>query len=266
MHSTRILLNSTSDKYANGIGNGSDVIGKYLCEQVRTEARAFLPELFGRETTNDDGIGGEHIYMPRFNHRGRKRDYLRGFGIQFWGIGCQPTATNFAWSVPGFGSSLKKEIKRRYPAWIEVHPFGEVLPRRDNYVTVKDTPNDQYGVPLPRIVYSTGENERMMVKEMYDTLEMLLHEAKAEVFELQRGRTGRNGSAIHEHGTCRMGDDPKRSALNKFNQMHEVRNLFVVDGSAFPTATEKNPTLTILALAWRATDYLCDQLKRGRLG
>jgi len=103
------------------------------------------------------------------------------------------------------------------------------------------------------------------VKEMYDTVEMLLHEAKAEVFQLDRGRTGRNGSAIHEHGTCRMGDDPKRSALNRFNQMHEVKNLFVVDGSAFPTSTEKNPTLTILAMAWRATDYLAEQLKTGKL-
>jgi choline dehydrogenase-like flavoprotein len=132
-------------------------------------------------------------------------------------------------------------------------------------VTVEGTPDDQYGVPLPKIAYSTGENERRMANEMYDTVEMLLHEAKAEIFELERGRTGRNGSAIHEHGTCRMGDDPKRSALNKFNQMHQVNNLFVVDGSAFPTATEKNPTLTILAMAWRATDHLADQLRRGNL-
>jgi choline dehydrogenase-like flavoprotein len=263
--STRILLNSKSDKYPNGIGNNSEVIGKYLCEQVRTEARAFLPELFGTETTNDDGIGGEHVYMPRFNHRGRKRDYLRGFGMQFWGIGCQQGVSSYAHRMPGFGSDLKREIKRRYPAWIEVHPFGEVLPRPTNYVTVEGTPNDQYGVPLPKIVYSTGENERLMANEMYDTIEMLLREAKAEVFELNRAYTGRNGSAIHEHGTCRMGDDRKKSALNKFNQMHAVKNLFVVDGSAFPTATEKNPTLTILAMSWRATDYLAEQLKKGNL-
>jgi choline dehydrogenase-like flavoprotein len=263
--STRILLNSKSEEYPNGIGNVSGVIGKFLCEQVRREARAFLPELFGRETTNDDGIGGEHIYLPRFNHHGRKRDYLRGFGIQFWGIGCQQGVGNFAWSVPGFGSDFKREVKRRYPAWIELHPFGEVLPRADNYVTVDGTPNDAYGVPLPKIVYSIGENERRMVNEMDDTLEAILHEAKAEVFEFARGRTNNNGSAIHEHGTCRMGDDPKRSALNRFNQMHAVKNLFVVDGSAFPTATEKNPTLTILALAWRATDYLADQFKKGNL-
>jgi len=263
--STRILLNSKSDKYPNGIGNGSGVIGKYLCEQVRTEARAFLPELFGRETTNDDGIGGEHIYLPRFNHRGPKRDYLRGFGIQFWGIGCQQSVGHFANRLPGFGSAFKHEVKHRYPAWVELHPFGEVLPRADNFVTVEGTPTDQYGVPLPKIVYSIGENERRMADEMHDTVAMILHEAKAEVFDLQRGRVGRNGSAIHEHGTCRMGDDRKRSALNKFNQMHEVKNLFVVDGSAFPTATEKNPTLTILAMAWRATDYLAEQLQKGDL-
>ena len=83
--------------------------------------------------------------------------------------------------------------------------------------------------------------------------------------DYKRGELDAMGSAIHEHGTCRMGDDPKRSALNKFNQMHEVNNLFVVDGSAFTTATEKNPTLTILALAWRATDYLGEQLKQGSL-
>jgi choline dehydrogenase-like flavoprotein len=264
--STRVLLNSKSEIFPNGIGNGSDVIGKYLCEQVRINVKAFLPELYGRPATNDDGIGGEHIYLPRFNHRGPKRDYLRGFGIQFWGSGCtNPGASHFAHGLAGFGSEFKREVKSRYPAWVELHPFGETLPRAGNYVTTEATPVDRYGVPISKIVYSTGENERKMVADMYDTVEMILKEAKAEPFELERGKTDRNGSAIHEHGTCRMGADPKRSALNKFNQMHEVKNLFVVDGSSFTTASEKNPTLTILALAWRATDYLSDQMTRGSL-
>jgi choline dehydrogenase-like flavoprotein len=227
--------------------------------------RGFLPDLYGRSSTNDDGIGGEHIYMPRFNHRGRKRDYLRGFGSQFWGIGCQAGASHFAKSLAGFGSPLKKEVKRRYPAWIEMHPYGEVVPRADNYVTVEDTPLDAYGVPLPKIVFSIGENERKMIEEMYDTAEEIMHAAKAELVNFQRGVIDPAGSAIHEHGTCRMGADSKRSALNGFCQMHEVKNLFVVDGSAFPSASEKNPTLTILALAWRATDYLVDELRKGNL-
>jgi choline dehydrogenase-like flavoprotein len=262
--STRILLNSTSDIYPQGIGNTSGVIGKYLCEQVMVHVYAFLPALYGRETTNDDGIGGEHIYLPRFNHRGRPRDYARGFGIQFWGIGCQAGA-DFAHYLPGFGASFKREVKKRYPALIAIHPFGEKLPRKENQVTVEGTPLDRYGVPLPKIIFKDGENEHRMVEEIYDTVEELLHEAGAEPFDLVRGRTDPPGSAIHEHGTCRMGADPKSSALNGFCQMHAVKNLFVVDGSAFPSATEKNPTLTILALAWRATDYLVEELKRGNL-
>ena len=186
--STRILLNSKSRIYPQGIGNSSGVIGKYFCDQVRLTIRAFLPELCGRRPTNDDGIGGEHIYLPRFNHRGHKRDYLRGFGVQFFGSGCQPGASHFAGRLPGFGSSFKKEVKRRYPASMALFPFGEVLPRADNYVTVEGTPVDAYGVPLPKIVYSFGDNERKMVADIYDSVEMILKEAKAEIFHLQRDR------------------------------------------------------------------------------
>lgn len=263
--STRILLNSKSAAYPNGIGNTSGVIGKYLTEQVRFHARAFLPTLFGQETTNDDGIGGEHIYMPRFNHRdGRKRDYARGYGMQFWGIGCQAGA-GWAKGLPGFGRDFKRDVKKRYPAWVELHPYGEVVPVPENRVEVDESRLDAYGVPLPRIIFKYGENERRMVDDMYDTVERILHEAKAEIYELNRGSYDTPGHAIHEHGTCRMGADPKSSALNGFCQMHAVKNLFVVDGSAFPSATEKNPTLTILALAWRATDYLAAEMKKGNL-
>ncbi|MGE0102153.1 MAG: GMC family oxidoreductase [Blastocatellales bacterium] len=263
--STRILLNSKSAVYPNGIGNTSGVIGKYLTEQVRFHARAFLPTLFGQETTNDDGIGGEHIYMPRFNHRdGRKRDYARGYGMQFWGIGCQAGA-GWAKGLPGFGRDFKRDVKKRYPSWVELHPYGEVVPVPENRVEVDESRLDAYGVPLPRIIFKYGENERKMVDEMYDTVERILHEAKAEIYEINRGSYDTPGNAIHEHGTCRMGADPKSSALNGFCQMHAVKNLFVVDGSAFPSATEKNPTLTILALAWRATDYLAAEMKKGNL-
>jgi choline dehydrogenase-like flavoprotein len=263
--STRILLNSKSRRYPNGIANSNDVIGRYLCEQIRFHMYGFVPELLGGPTQNDDGIGGEHIYMPRFNHRdGRKRDYLRGYGSQFWGSGAQSDA-NFAKRIPGFGLEFKKAVKRRYPALVALHPYGETLPRADNRITVEGTKTDRYGVPLPRITYSVAENERKMAAEMYDTAEEILRAAKAEILPFQRGALDVNGSAIHEHGTCRMGHDPKRAALNGYCQAHEVKNLFVVDGAAFTTASEKNPTLTILALAWRATDYLAEELRAGRL-
>jgi choline dehydrogenase-like flavoprotein len=263
--STRILLNSTSQRYPNGIGNSSDVIGRYLSEQVRFTIRGFAPELIGTEVRNDDGIGGAHMYMPRFNHRdGRKRDYIRGFGCQFWYTGAQ-TDLSWAKTIPGFGLDFKKAVKNRYPAVLALHPFGEAIPKAENRITTKGSPLDQYGVPIARISYTVGENERRMTKDMYDTVLEILHAAKAEIEPFQYGSLEPNGSAIHEHGTCRMGADPKRSALNSFCQMHDVKNVFVVDGAAFTTASEKNPTLTILALSWRATDHMAEEMQRGNI-
>jgi choline dehydrogenase-like flavoprotein len=267
MDSTRILLNSRSERHPNGLGNGSDVIGRYLCEQIRFHVRGFLPELYDGPFQNSLGIGGEHVYLPRFNHRPEhKRGYLRGFGSQFWSTGCLPSgASHVAVGLPGFGVSLKKAIKRRYPAWFEMHPYGEVLPYAHNRVTLDPERTDRYGVPLMKIDYAIGDNERRMAEHMYDAAEEVCRAARAELVHFERGSLDVAGSAIHEHGTCRMGDDPKRSALNAFNRMHEVRNVFVVDGSAFTTASEKNPTLTILALSWRASDHLAEEIKRGSL-
>jgi choline dehydrogenase-like flavoprotein len=263
--STRILLNSKSSAFPNGIGNTSGVVGSYLCEQIRFHMQGFVPELVGGKTQNDDGIGGEHIYMPRFNHRGGNRDYLRGFGAQFWNTGAHTGPGAWAKQIPGFGEDLKSAIKRRFPALVSIHPYGEVLPRKENRVTVEGTPNDRYGVPIAKIIYNIGDNERKMAAEMYSTAESILRAAKAEIVPFERGWLDTLGSAIHEHGTCRMGADPKRSALNGFCQMHDVRNVYVVDGSAFTTASEKNPTLTILALAWRATDHMAEEIRAGRI-
>jgi len=264
--STRLLLNSKSDKFPNGLGNSSDVIGRYLTEQVRFHFQGFAPDLIGSKVLNDDGIGGEHVYMPRFNHRdGRKRDYLRGFGSQFWNTGSQPGAGGWAKTLPGFGAEFKSAVKKRFPALISMHPYGEVLPRRENRVRVDGTPLDRYGVPVARLEYAIGDNERKMLDDMYDTAEAIFKAAGAEVLPYKRGWHDTLGSAIHEHGTCRMGEDPKRSALNRFNQMHEVKNVFVADGSAFTTASEKNPTLTILALAWRSSDFMAEEIRAGRV-
>ena len=182
--------------------------------------------------------------------------------MQFWGGGCQASAS-FAKDMKGFGADFKKSVKRRYPALIQLHPYGEVLPRAENRITVDGTRMDRYGVPVIRIDYKIGQNEHKMAEAMYDLAEEIVHGMKAEPLPYRRGDLDPNGSAIHEHGTCRMGNDPRRSALNQFGRMHEVGNVFVVDGSAFPTATEKNPTLTILALAWRSSDYLADIMGKG---
>jgi choline dehydrogenase-like flavoprotein len=263
---TRILLNSKSGRHPNGLGNGSDVIGRYLCEQLRVHVAGFLPQLYGNGVQNDLGIGGEHIYMPRFNHRLKNLNYLRGYQMQFWNTGCQPyNLPRVANLSEGFGASMKADIKRKYPAWVELHPFGETLPYRHNRITVDESQPDRYGVPKLKIDYQIGENEKKMADHIYDVLEEVGKAGGIEWVHFKRGELDSNGSAIHEHGCCRMGADPKASALNKWNQMHEVKNVFVVDGSAFTSASEKNPTLTILALSWRATDYLAEEIRKGNL-
>ena len=260
--STRILLNSRSRHFPEGIGNASGVLGRYLCEQVRINVQGFAPQLYGAASRNDDGISGGHIYFPRNDDPDKSRDYLRGFGIEMWDIGCQSNAS-YAKQLPGFGRDFKRTVKQRYPARIELHPFGEVLPRATNRITVNGNRVDRYGVPLAHIDFNIGDNERKMVEAMYDKVEEIFHGMGAELLPYRRGAIDAFGSAIHEHGTCRMGRDPKRAMLNEFNQMHEVENVFVVDGSAFPTASEKNPTLTILALSWRATDRLAELIRTG---
>ena len=262
--STRILLNSKSAVHPNGIGNGADVIGHYLCEQFRFHVHALAPQLYEHPASNDDGISGGHIYIPRFEKPSERREYMRGFGIQLWGIGCGSNA-QFAKLMPGFGADFKRRVRKSYPALVQLHPYGEVLPYRHNRISVDGTPLDRFGVPTIRIEYKLGENERKMLPRMYDAVEEILHSMRAETLPYQRGAVDDLGSAIHEHGTCRMGQDPKRSALNGYMQMHEVPNVFVVDGSAFPTPTEKNPTLSILALAWRATDYMAEQMRLGNI-
>ena len=156
------------------------MVGRNYCDQVRTHVTGFLPQLFGMSAPNDDGIGGGHIYIPRFNHRIHKnKDYIRGFGIQCWGIGAH-SGTTVAQNIPDFGAAFKQEVKKRYPAWVELHPYGEVLPRPDNRVTVDESRTDRYGVPLMKISVSYGENEKRMLKHMYEMTEEILTSAKAE--------------------------------------------------------------------------------------
>ena len=267
MDSTRILLNSRSRRHPAGLGNGNDQLGRNYCEQVRFHRFGFLPQLFGQGYTNDDGIGGGHVYIPRFNHRLTGLDYVGGFGIQLWGNGCQTTGVNVAELLPGleFGAGFKRRVRERYPALAALHPYGEILPRPDNRVTVDEARTDRYGVPLMNIDVTFGDNEMRMVRHMHEVADEILHTAGAEMVPSSPDEHDPPGAAIHEHGTVRMGDDPARSVLNRFNRMHEVDNVLVVDGSSFTSASEKNPTLTILALAWRAGDYLAEELRSERL-
>ena len=267
MESTRLLLNSKTREYVNGLANSSGVLGHYLMDNIKSGfIGGLLPQLKGARVTNEDGAGGGHIYVPRHTNikGGRKSNVLRGWQFQpSSGAGMFPGASR---RVEGFGSAFKSGVREQYPATVSLAGFGECLARFENYCEIdSDGLKDRYGIPQLRFNAKWGDNDLKMADAMYDSAEELLRAAGAEVFPYRRNPPPPPGDATHEVGTARMGNDPKTSVLNRFNQAHDVKNLFVVDGSAFVSIAEKNVTLTIIALAWRACDYLAEELRKGDL-
>ncbi|MBI1746860.1 MAG: GMC family oxidoreductase [Acidobacteria bacterium] len=263
LESTRIMLNSISTQYPNGIANSSGVLGHYFIEHIMgSGAVGLAPTLKGKRIENEDGrpIG---TYIPRFrNVNTREKQFLRGYAFQ-----CNSGAGLFpgtAKEVPGFGADLKSAIRNNYPALVSMGGFGEVLARYDNHVSIDKNRLDPWGIPVLKMHVAYGENERAMSRDIADTAEEIMRAAGIEI--LVRNRALRTpGWSIHELGTARMGNDPKTSVLNTFCQAHDVKNLFVVDGSCFVSASNQNPTLTIMALCARACDYIAEEYKAGRL-
>ena len=267
METTRILLNSKSRECPTGLANSSGVLGHYLMDSIKSGfVGGLLPQLKGKPVTNDDGAGGGHIYVPRHTNikGGRKAAVLRGW--QFQPSSGSSIFPGFSRGVAGFGSEFKRGVRELYPTRVWVAGFGESLPRFENYCEIDpEGLKDRYGIPQLRFNAKWGDNDLKMADAMYDSAEELLRAAGAEVFPYRRNPPPPPGDATHEVGTARMGDDPKKSVLNRFNQAHDVKNLFVVDGSSFVSVSEKNVTLTIIALAWRASDYLAEALRKGEV-
>lgn len=267
MESTRILLNSKTRNHEKGLANASGVLGHYLMDNFKAGMiSGWVPAMKGSEVTNADGTGGGHIYIPRHTNLpgGRKISAMRGWQFQpNSGAGIVP---GHAKRTEGFGVEFKTRVRERYPARIAMAGFGECLPYFDNYCEID--PNglkDRYGIPQLRFHASWHDNELKMAQLIYDNAEELLRAAGAEIIPYTRTLPPPPGDATHEVGTARMGADPKTSVLNKFNQAHEVKNLFVVDGASFVSCPEKNCTLSIAAVSWRASEYLAEELRRGNL-
>lgn len=260
LESTRLLLNSKSRQYPNGLANSSGAVGHYFCEHIMGPgARGYLPMLRGRDVTNDDGRP-TGLYVARFrNINDKDSRFARGYGFQ-GGSGCS-AFPSYAATVKGFGASLKSRIRELYPAPVSIGAFGEVIARRENAIELDPRVKDAWGIPAVRFNYRFGENEKAMAKDMADTAEEMLKAAGCEDIKVTREHLP-EGWSIHELGTARMGNDPKTSVTNSFGQTHDVKNLFVVDGSIFVSASCQNPTWTILALAWRASDYIVDESRK----
>jgi choline dehydrogenase-like flavoprotein len=259
IESPRLLLNSTSPRFPNGLANGNDLVGRYLHGHTILTMYGYLPSLVGRASVNDDGAT-DHATIARFNHLRGKRGYVGGFMAQLQYA--DPAYPHHAGRVRGFGEAFKRRVRELQPALMQLGGFGKVAARPDNRVTVDPARTDRHGIPIPVVRFSYDDNDRALWSDMSGSLEEIYEKAGTELFFKDERM---NGFASHEVGTCRMGEDPRTSVLTPFNQAHEVPNLFVVDGSAFVTFPEKNPTLTIMALAVRAARHIVERRRTGLL-
>ena len=220
-----------------------------------------VKELVGKSHTLDDGRPGG-FYVPRFrNLTDKQAGFIRGYGFE-GGSGDEifpPSA-----DAPGFGAAYKKHVRDYAGAYISMGGFGEVLARYESHVDLDPVVKDAWGIPVLRFHYEFSDNEKKMAEDMAVSAKEMFEEAGIEVVGVDR-EILTEGWSIHELGTARMGADPKTSVLNQFQQSHDVKNLFVVDGSSHVNASCQNPTWTIMALAWRSCDYLAEQLKKGAL-
>jgi choline dehydrogenase-like flavoprotein len=264
LESTRLILLSKSSTYPNGIGNSSGHAGHNFCEHVMGPSVAgFMPELVGKPRTLDDGKPGG-FYIARYQNLDAqsKSNFLRGYGFE-GGSGCGMIPGS-AYDTPGFGEEYKKNVRRMAGATIDIGGFGEVLARYENEVSIDPAVKDAWGIPVLRFNYKFGENERKMCEDMARTGREMFEAAKFEILS-SSNKMLTEGWSIHELGTARMGSDPKTSVVNQYQQFHDVKNLFVVDGSTHVNASCQNPTWTIMALCWRSCDYLADQMKKGEV-
>ena len=254
--SARILLNSATRQYPNGLANSSGVLGHYLTAHVRSGGGRGEFPAFGAKPSLDAPIKPLGIYVARFrNLRDAPpyKKYLRGFGYE------GESSTEFNWDAPGFGEAYKKALREPRSS-IEITGFGEVLPRWDNFVELDPNVKDVYGIPVLKIHMSDGENERAMIQDMGDSAGEMLEAAGAKNIRTHAQPSAPRW-ALHEAGMARMGADAKKSVLNQFQQTHDVKNLFVMDASGFTSNPCQNPTLTIMSLCVRSCDYLMSELK-----
>ncbi len=275
--SARILLNSKSKQHPNGLGNSSDLVGKYLHDSTGSSAAGFIPGLMNRKLSyNEDGVGGMHVYSPWWGDNS-KLNFPRGYHIEVWGgagmpsygFGFDANGFNkfFGTKVGGYGDTLRDDIKKYFGSVIGFGGRGEGIAVKENRCEIDPTKVDEFGIPVLKFHYQWSDFERNQAKHMQDTFEELIHNMGGEPLGEKPGKDRdygleAPGKIIHEVGTTRMGDDAKTSVTNKFNQLHDVNNVFVVDAGPFVSQADKNCTWTIMALSWRASDYIIEQLKQ----
>ena len=279
--SARLLLNSKSSKFPNGLANSSGAVGKYLMDSTGTSVSGFIPKLMDGTPHNEDGVGGMHLYTPWWLDNS-KLDFPRGYHIELGGGRRMPNAGfgsgihNFTsvdvagrpHAFGGYGKELKNDYRRLYGATVNFAGRGEMIPNADSYCEIDPTVVDKWGIPVLRFHYKWSDYELNQVKHMQETFRAIIQEmggtptspmpSKEEGYGIAAG-----GRIIHEVGVTRMGNDPSTSVLNKNCQAHDVKNVFVADGGPLPSQADKNCTWTILALSMRTAEFIADARKAG---
>jgi choline dehydrogenase-like flavoprotein len=272
--SARLLLNSKSSRFPNGLANSSGVVGKYLTDTTGTDVAGFIPRLMDHVPHNEDGTGGGHLYMPWWLDN-KKLDFPRGYHVEVWG-GLYAPSYGFMGGIHrypeggGYGKNLKDQYRRYYGATVGFSGRGEMVPNADSYCEIDPKVVDRWGIPVLRFSWKWSDYEYKQVKHMQETFRALVAEMGGQVFSpmpsAESGYGIANGGAIiHELGVTRMGNDPKTSVLNRNCQAHDVKNLFVADGGPFVSQADKNPTWTILALSMRTSEYIVQQRRAGAI-
>jgi len=274
--SVRILLNSRSPRFPQGLANSSGLVGKYIMDTVGAGMAGQIPALENLPRHNEDGAGGNHAYVPWWLYQEQlagKLGFARGYHIEF-GSGRQLPALHTvagleAFTRGSFGRKFKEDARRFYGSFIGFAGRGEMIPNEDSYCDLDPVVRDKWGIPVLRFHWKWSEHETRQAAHMQRTFAEWISAMGGKV----RGTPAMDGAKaiepggkiIHEVGGTIMGADARRSVTNQWCQTWDVRNLFVTDGGPFCSNADKNPTLTIMALAWRASDYLLAELRRGNL-
>ena len=260
--------------FPDGIANSSGAVGRYLTDSVGSSAAT---DIFRNSTKmpahNHDGVGGMHMYMPWWKFD-RKNEFLRGYHIEFGGGREMPGVGGFhgvCEDYEGYGAGLKQKCRDMYGTFIGFAGRGEMIPNEQSYCEIDPDTVDQWGIPVLRFHWQWSDNEIKMARDMQETFRDIVETAGGTYYWQVRPDGDHpygiedGGVIIHELGTVRMGSSPKTSVLNGYCQAHDVKNLFVTDAASFVSNADKNPTLTIMALSWRASEYLLDEAKKGNL-
>ena len=269
----RIMLNSKSSQFPNGIANSTGMVGRYVMDTVGSAVSGYLPVLEDLPPQNEDGVGGMHMYMPWWLYKQQKAGkmpFARGYHIEIGGGRQMPGAGTLGGGSymlgGGYGSGLKENLRKLYGANVHFSGRGEMIPNEDSYCEIDPHGVDQWGIPVLRFHFKWSEDEVLQARHMQETFREIIETAGGYVTHSvgadRNWGISRGGEIIHEVGATKMGDNAKTSVLNQHCQAWDVKNLFITDAAPFVSNADKNPTLTITALGWRTSDYIVDQVKK----